>query len=328
MEPAIKIDTDIIAPPIQPIMPTEDIQFEALRKAIGAATLPEIDDMIIQRIIDFNTLNQFEVKRGDTITKLDDEPRHFLFPEILTAVDNALPVALIGPAGSGKSTVAEQVAKAIKLSFYLQNGVDSKYELTGFIDAQGRYHTTSFRRAFQDGGVLIVDEVDTSDAGALKWMNTALANGYALFPDNPEPVQRHKDFRIIIAANTYGNGADRVYVGANQLDASTLDRFVFIDFHYDEKLEIVLSGNQKWAERVQAIRRGAIQEKARMVVSPRASINGAKLLAAGWDQRKVEDRVIWKGIDKDLRERILKSAGVVTADANSTGNVSGIKKKR
>jgi len=186
--------------------------------------------------------------------------------------------------------------------------VTGAHELTGYLDAHGKYHTTPFRTAFEYGGLLLVDEVDTSDAGALKWINTALANGHAMFPDNPDPVKRHKDFTIMIAANTYGSGADRMYVGANQLDASTLDRFVFFDFGYDEKLEKLVCGNLKWADRVQKLRRAANDEKARIVISPRASIHGAKLLAAGWDQKVVEGRVIWKGIDGELRQRIEKKA--------------------
>jgi len=292
-------------PDSPPTVP-ENIHFEALRKAIGAATLDEIDEMIVEKIAEHNTLNRIELKKADLTIELKDEPRHYLFPEILTAVDNSLPVALIGPAGSGKSTVAEQIADALSMKYYLQNSVSGAHELTGYLDAHGNYHSTTFRVAFENGGVLIIDEVDTSDPTALKWLNTALANGYAMFPDQAEPVKRHGDFRIIIAANTWGSGADRVYVGANQLDASTLDRFVFFEFNYDETLEKVISGNVKWSERVQAIRRAAAQEKARIVVSPRASINGAKLLAAGWAQRTVEDRVIWKGIDHDLRDRILK----------------------
>jgi hypothetical protein len=143
----------------------------------------------------------------------------------------------------------------------------------------------------------------------LKWVNTALANGYAMFPDSPDVITRHADFRCIIAANTFGTGADRMYVGANQLDASTLDRFVFFNFGYDEKLEIALSGNVLWAKRVQKLRHAAFSEKARMVISPRASINGAKLLAQGWTQHVVEERTIWKGIDPELKDRILLAAG-------------------
>ena len=276
-----------------------------LRKAIDAPSLVEVKELIDRSIMENSLLRKIELKRDEKIIKLEDTPRHFLFPEVLTAVNTDIPVALIGPAGSGKSTICEQIAKALEMKYFLQNSVTGAHELAGYMDAYGKYNTTAFRDAFQNGGLILVDEVDTSDAGALKWINTALANGYAMFPDQADPIYRNKDFRIVIAANTFGNGADRIYVGANQLDASTLDRFVFFDFRYDEKLELAVSGNIDWAQRVQAIRAAALKEKARMVISPRASIYGAKLLTSGWDQKTVENRVIWKGLDEDLKKRIL-----------------------
>lgn len=299
-----------------------------LRMAINAPDRKEVEEMILDGMINFKSTNSIELKIADQIKILPEAPRHYLFEEILTAINIGIPVALIGPAGSGKSTVVEQAAEALTLPYYLQNGVTGAHELTGYMDAHGKYHGTSFRTAFESGGAILIDEVDTSDAAALKWTNTALANGHAMFPDKPEPIKRHKDFRIVIAANTYGNGADRIYVGANQLDASTLDRFVFFDFGYDEKLELILSGNADWAKRVQDLRKAAMLEKARMVISPRASINGAKLLKAGWTQIVVENRLIWKGIDAELRKRIESHAIPVQTPMFSAFTKAEIKAKK
>lgn len=307
METALQIPQANTAPP-------PDSMF-FLRKAINAPTIGEVKNMITEEILNWNCMSKLELKAPEFTKILPDSPRHYLFEEILVAVNTGIPVALIGPAGSGKSTVCEQIADALNLPYYLQNSVSGAHELSGYMDAHGKYNTTAFRQCFETGGIILVDEVDTSDAGALKWINTALANGHATFPDQAKPVGRHKDFRIVIAANTYGNGADRMYVGANQLDASTLDRFVFFDFRYDEKLEQMLAGNLKWTQRVQSLRKAALKEKARIVISPRASIHGAKLLAAGWAANVVEDRVIWKGVDEELRLRITKESGV--AETNS-----------
>lgn len=280
-------------------------------------TMERVRELVQEEIIEFNCTNRIELKIGDVIKTLPDAPRHYLFKPILESVSCGIPSALIGPAGSGKSTLAEQIGQALDKNFYLQNGVTGTHELTGYLDAYGKYHSTPFRAAFEGGGLLLVDEVDTSDPGAFKWINTALANGMAMFPDQEVPVKRHADFRIIIAANTYGTGADRVYVGANQLDASTLDRFVFFDFGYDEKLERLLTNNPDWCNRVQDIRRGVEKEQARIVVSPRATLNGAKLLGAGWEMKDVEKAVIWKGIDLELKGRIEKHC---TTSSQSTAN--------
>lgn len=296
---------------VQPL--TRDAMMD-LRKALNAPSLDETKKLIQEEIIKMNMLNKIELKVAEVTKTLDDEPRHHLFPEILVTVNANIPTALIGPAGSGKSTVVEQVAKALEFKYYLQNAVTGTHELAGYLDAHGKYNTTTFRTAFEHGGVFFIDEVDTSDPGALKWLNSALANGQAMFPDKPDFVNRHPKFRAIIAANTFGTGADRMYVGANQLDASTLDRFVFFEFGYDEKLELGLAGNIDWVKRVQELRAAALFEKARIVISPRASINGAKLLYAGWKQEVVEERVIWKGIDPELKKRILDRASGVKTD--------------
>jgi cobaltochelatase CobS len=284
---------------------------ETMKDSLGYVTANEAKEIAQQEVLEFHGMRRIELvnpeKPAET-KKLEEKDRHFLFTDVLTTINQNLPVALIGPAGSGKSTVCKDVADALDLRFFLQNGVTGSHELTGYMDAHGRYVTTPFRTAFEHGGLFNLDEVDTSEAGALKWINTALANGYAGFPDKSEPICRSDKFRIIIAANTYGTGADRLYVGANQIDASTLDRFVFIDFPYDEKLEMKLAGNIKWVTRVQSLRRAASKEKARMVISPRASIHGAKLLSVGWKQETVEARVIWKGIDLELKQRIQKAA--------------------
>lgn len=283
-------------------------QMAALREAIDAPSRAQVADMIKDELAQWHSLKKIVLTKDDRSIILPDETRHFLFADILTAVHEGIHVALIGPAGSGKSTVMEQIASTIGFPYYLQNAVTGTHELAGYMDAHGVYHGTAFRTAFEKGGLLFLDEMDTSDPGALKWLNTALANGHAMFPDSDVPVKRHDDFRMAVAANTFGNGADRVYVGANQIDASTLDRFVFFDFGYDEKMEIALSGDASWTKRVQQLRKAAEKEKARVVISPRASIMGAKLLKAGWSRTACEDRLIWKGMDEELKARIQKAA--------------------
>lgn len=297
------------APTIVPETTASQIAADSLKYALSSFLTEEQVQNIVKKTMEEHNCNKdITIHIGEVTKKLDNEPKHYLFTDILQAVSLSIPVALIGPAGSGKSTCCEQIAKALDYKFYLQNGVSGTHELTGFVDAHGRYQTTPFREAYSKGGLILVDEMDTSEAAALKWLNTALANGHAVFPDSGDTVSRHDNFRIVIAANTYGTGADRLYVGANQIDASTLDRFVFFNFDYDEKLETSIAGNYTWVNRVQKLRKAAEAEKARIVISPRASIHGAKLLKAGWKQSLVETRVIWKGIDSDLKERILKRA--------------------
>jgi hypothetical protein len=230
------------------------------------------------------------------------ETAHMMLPDIVMACVAGVSPFLVGPAGSGKTTLAEQVATVLKLKFYMAARVTSEFKLMGFRTATGETVRTQFREAFEKGGVFLFDEVDASDADALTSFNAALANGLGDFPDGM--IKRHKDFIAIAAGNTFGRGADRQYVGRNQLDAATLDRFQTFEVDYDEMLELELSGDVEWARYVQKVRAAIEAEKVRHIVSPRASIQGAKLLAHGMERDKVEEACIWKGLDSASRARV------------------------
>jgi cobaltochelatase CobS len=211
----------------------------------------------------------------------------------------------VGPAGSGKSYAAQSIAKALGLPFYFQpvGSQTTKFDLLGYLDATGSYITTHLRQAFEFGGVFLLDEVDAGNPNVLTVINGLLENGHGSFPDRI--VERHPDFVMIAAANTYGRGADRLYVGRNQIDGATLDRFDCVDWDYDEELETSLSGNADWTKKVQSIRQAVSDLKEKLIVSPRASMKGAQLLAAGFTENEVLDMVIYKGINAEVKNRIM-----------------------
>ena len=228
--------------------------------------------------------------------------QHNQIPNLLQILSCKLNVYLVGPAGAGKTHAANQCAKALEVPFHFTGAVASEYKLTGFMDAQGRIVSTEFRKAYENGGLFLFDEIDASYPQAVLAFNAALANDYMDFPDKRVP--RHENFYCIAAANTYGQGADRQYIGRNQLDAASLDRFVFLEWNYDENLERSLSGNEEWTTFVQKARKSVEKNKIRHVISPRASIFGAKLLASGMNREMVEKTILWKGIDEATIQKI------------------------
>jgi len=244
----------------------------------------------------------------DGTKKLGDKLVHERYETVLKAVANDVPVMLVGPAGSGKTTLCEQVAEALEMRFYFTGAVASEYKLSGFVDAQGRIVSTAFREAYKNGGVFLFDEVDASMPQAIMAFNAALANGHCDFPGDIEPTKRHANFRVVAAANTFGRGADRQYVGRNQLDAASLDRFAVIELDYDEAMETALAGNKQWVKRIQRIRREIAKQQVRHIVSPRASIMGAKLLAAGFSTDEALEATVWKGLDAETKARIASAA--------------------
>jgi cobaltochelatase CobS len=240
-------------------------------------------------------------------TRTDMGLQHVQFPTLIQFLQARFPVYLPGPAGSGKTTAAMNAAKAFNLSFHFNGAVDTEYKLLGFTDAGGRFHETPFYRAYKDGGVYLFDEIDASNPQALVALNAALENGYCVF-GNGETVAMHPDLYIIAAANTYGSGATHEYVGRNKLDAASVDRFVMLDWGYDENLERAIAGNDEWVtyvQRVRAIVSGHAGIK--HVVSPRASIRGARMLAQGIAREQVINATVRKGLSVDQWLTITRS---------------------
>ena len=227
---------------------------------------------------------------------------HHTLPKVLNALKCGLNVYLYGPSGSGKTFAAKQCADALNVKLYFTGAISNEYKLTGFMDAKGEYVSTEFRKAYEDGGLFLFDEIDGSFPQAVLAFNAALANDYMDFPDKRVP--RNKNFYCIAAANTIGLGANRQYVGRNQLDAASLDRFVFIEWDYDLNMERKITNNDEWFEYVLKARKAVESMNLRHIISPRASIFGAKLLENRFSRKAVEDMVLWKGMDSSTMNQI------------------------
>lgn len=241
------------------------------------------------------TLVEVRTRDGETPIAVEGA-QHKQFPMLLKCVTR-FPVWLPGPAGSGKTTAAKNAAKALSVPFHHHGAVDNVYQLLGFIDAGGTYHPTSFRKAYEDGGIFLWDEVDASNPAALVAFNAAIENGECSFPDRT--VVKHAQCYFVAAANTYGTGATHEYVGRTKLDAATLDRFVMLDWDYDEVLETAIAGATKWTAYVQKVRQAVKDAGIKHLVTPRASIRGNDLLAQGIPAEAVINMTVRKGLSLD-----------------------------
>ena len=220
---------------------------------------------------------------------------HYQFENILKLVGADIPVLLVGPAGSGKNHTLEQVAESLDIDFYFSNAVTQEHKISGFTDANGTYHETQFYKAFTNGGLFFLDEMDASIPEVLLVLNSAIANRYYDFPNGR--VDAHEEFRVVAAANTFGNGADNMYVGRQQLDAATLDRFAVLDFDYDEDVERELAVNDNLYEFIKEVRKSIDNNDVRYTVSMRATINATKLNGI-MDMNMIMKSVIFKGMEK------------------------------
>ena len=199
---------------------------------------------------------------------------HPLFKKVLALVVNDRVTGrypwLFGDAGSGKSTIAKQVADALGLPFYSVSSLQQKYELEGYTDATGKLVETVFYKAAKEGGIFLFDEASTTSAEVQVAFNSMLANLWYNFPKEGM-INAHPDFHIIAADNTTGRGGNSTYSARFQMDASTLDRYTAIRVDYTEELDMAMAEND--TELVTFIRdlRKAINEaRLSYTASPRA----------------------------------------------------------
>lgn len=234
--------------------------------------------------------------------------QHEVFETVLKLIGLGLHTYLVGPPGTGKSTIAHHAANALGLEYgaIACGPTTPTSRLWGFVDAGGTYHRTEFRERFEFGGVFLLDEMDNGHPGILAELNQALANGHAAFPDGM--VARHEGFIVVATANTYGSGSAD-FVGRCSLDKATLDRFIKVDVPIDETLESKLVGNgdhaERWLKVVRQARTNARHHGLKVIISPRAAVNGARMLAAGFELAKVLDMTFLGGLSEDQRAKLM-----------------------
>lgn len=233
---------------------------------------------------------------SDNVLKRVTGVQHKKFPLLVRFATALAPerrnIWMQGPAGAGKTHSWEELAKLLGLTFEYIGAIDSPYKLSGHHNANGIYLPTAFRRAYENGGVILLDEVDAGDPRALLEINAALANKRAAFPDGM--VDRHDNCIIGCAANTWGYGGDAAYVGRNRIDVAFLTRFVKMNWDYDEDLERMISGEPgEWVDVVHTVRRAVFTKGAQgIVISPRASQFGCELLRAGFSNEEVVEATL------------------------------------
>ena len=259
------------------IMPvtTTNTNAEAVIAALSSLlTAPSIDLAEIQKIVDKTVEEKIQNVRPTKIEVKTPTGTHEIkgvthekFSDILTLLYNGQAVYLHGPAGTGKTHLAKQMAEALDLPFHYSGQLSQEYKFTGFTDAMGKYQPTPFYKAWTEGGLFFLDEMDRSFPDVLTDLNGALANGIFDFPAPIGIKEMHPNFRCLAAGNTLGRGATGAYTAANALDASTLNRFMFIEMGYDKRIEDAIDKNA--AEFVRAMRKASERAGMDIVLSYR-----------------------------------------------------------
>ncbi|MDR2867258.1 MAG: AAA family ATPase [Acholeplasmatales bacterium] len=259
-------------------------------------------DQVVEGLkIDLQKIQQEQFQKTIEIAPLSaNEYLHITFSKLKSCVEAGVIPMLVGPAGTGKSTAVEQLARSLNLRFYTANRVQNAFELTGYNDAAGKYVGTQFYEAYKNGGVFFFDEVDASAPEALVTINTAIAQGYMSFPGFTYPINMHKNFKVVAAGNTYGNGASREYCGRNALDAATLDRFMVIEWDYDQTLEKKIIEDNYLLNFCWGLREVIASSRIHIIISTRGILATLKILkVGGFSVAEALRGNLFEGLNKD-----------------------------
>ncbi len=231
---------------------------------------------------------------------------HFMVPKVCQLINLKLNVYLFGPSGSGKSHAGQQIAELLDLDFYSLSicSQTTKTDLLGYTGPTGQYIETDFYKAYSNGGLFLLDEVDNGNPNILTLMNSAISNRFCSFPCGQ--VKQHDNFRIIAGANTIGNGGNIQYVGRNPLDGATKARFKFVEFPIDENLELEISPNKDFCKKVQVLRAKASKLGIKAIITPRDSRDGGTMINHGFTEAEALEYCIFNKLSQD-ETKLLKA---------------------
>jgi len=270
---------------------------------------------------------QEAAKTAPRITRLelpDREPRqiegkvHPVMRKVLAIISQKAHVYLSGPAGTGKSMIAEQVAELLGLEF---SSISCHPQMTGaalfgYPLPTGGYVPTEFRKRFEHGGVFCIDEMDNGNPAIISSLNQALSNRVCAFPDGM--VKRNDEFIVVGTGNTFGTGPNALHMTRQALDTASRTRFFGIEVPEDPEIEravIDSSGIDEetatdWHNVIHDLRRAVNTLEMRVSVSMRHAMIGAKALAAGLTRDEALEGTVFFGVPVEQVAKIREESGV------------------
>lgn len=224
-------------------------------------------------------------------------------------------IYIAGAAGTGKTTLAGQCAKAMGLKFghmSVSAGI-SEAHLLGRMSAHGDYLPSMFADMYENGGLFLLDEIDSASPDVILVINSALANGHMSLPSRVSNniATRHDQFYVIAAGNTFGNGSVS-YSGRQIQDAAFMDRFVLSKIHidYDMNLEREISSTLPLlAMTFHTIRANVTKHKIDRPVSTRTIADGIELYRNQFSLKDILD-IFFIGWNAQEKQRAMENVNI------------------
>lgn len=268
----------------------------------------------------------------------------YIYPEAETeaavvAVLRKRPLLVIGPKGSGKTTLEQQIAARMRLPWFRVNCRDDmdSSTLLGTPNLSGGsldWTDGPLPLLGMHGGLLTVDEQSAAPAGVALVLQAPLEpNGPIYIPDKPKGqryIKPHPWFRIAATDNTQlqGDTTGR-YAGTKVQNEALIDRFlttVKLDYLSETHERAIVTSRvpslpsdwlDKMMEVVRLIRRAADTDALNFSISPRGIITWAED-AVYWGDIAVSFRLAFlnKLIDEDRKTVIELFLKATSLDLN------------
>ena len=235
---------------------------EILETALPASTSTERELHInLRKMFGFESINlgtkfklELDTYNYNTVPDIDDcyVFNSELTNQILTYLRYPLHdcLWLFGPAGTGKTTAVLQVAARLGWGVQQITASNKMESLdlighTTLVNGSLVYEYGALSHALKYGEILLINEVDTMSPSDLSALNDVLEGKPLTIPqNNNELIKPHKNFRMIVTANTSGMGDNTgLYGGTRPMNQAFLDRFRFVEVDYptkEFKAEIIL----------------------------------------------------------------------------------------
>ena len=226
------------------------------------------------------------------------------FARILKYLANGENVYMYGPAGTGKNVTAKQCAEALDMPIFYNNTIYTKYDLCGYMDANGQYVPTTFYNFMKARkGLFFFDEYDNSQSAATVCFNDLLEDKKYTFP-NGETLYLDENHKIIAAGNTNGQGATEEYNDRYQMDESNRSRFMFVSVTYDPAVEKSIVGESTdILDFINDLRRVRDEIGIKLILGYR-EIKRLKTYEDDDDPAELLDNMLIKGMEQDTINEI------------------------